>query len=431
MGSRWGSTAATPGSVRRLAAALAGAMLVGCSDAALLPETGTVRVLPDPALLVGVGDTLRFTAAVDGPVPAAGVVWSTDDPAVASVDASGLARALAAGVTTVRARVDGAEGSAALEVYVPPPERFVAGEAVFGRKGYVEYAPGTLPLVLTAPHGGDAHPAEIPDRTFGVTAADRNTVELARAVREALLELTGEAPHLVLSHLHRSKLDPNREEEEAAQGNPFALQAWREFHRFVRVARDTVRARYGSGLLLDLHGHAHEIQRLELGYLLSAETLNRPDAELNAPSVVASSSVRALAEVTSVTFSELIRGPTSLGGLLQAEGIRSVPSPADPSPGSAPYFSGGTITREHGSLRAGETVSAIQIEHHFEGVRDTDGNRRAYAEALARTVRTFMRTHAGFFEAGMAAGGRRPPAARQLNRRGGAAPGWDSGRRGR
>ena len=67
-------------------------------------------------------------------------------------------------------------------------------------------------------------------------------------------------------------------------------------------------------------------------------------------------------------------------------------------PDGAPYFSGGYSTREHGSIGDGELVSGIQIEHHFGGIRDTDANRRAYAERLARVIRDFMLEHIGYFE---------------------------------
>src|SRR5690606_18517561 len=94
-----------------------------------------------------------------------------------------------------------------------------------GRNGYIEYTPGTLPLIISAPHGGGLRPTEIPDRTTGTTVTDLNTEELARAVAAAFEQRTGERPHLLVSRLARIKLDPNRELAEAAAGNAYAEHA--------------------------------------------------------------------------------------------------------------------------------------------------------------------------------------------------------------
>ncbi|SVE16438.1 uncharacterized protein METZ01_LOCUS469292, partial [marine metagenome] len=100
------------------------------------------------------------------------------------------------------------------------------------------------------------------------------------------------------------------------------------------------------------------------------------------------------------TFSELLRGPKSLGGFLGDEGVRSIPSPGDPSPGSDLYYTGGYNTREHGSLSLAEIISGIQLEHQYPGLRDSDANRRVYAAQLASAIRLFMVEHFGFFEPG-------------------------------
>ena len=110
-------------------------------------------------------------------------------------------------------------------------------------------------------------------------------MELTLAIRDALVDLTGFAPYVVLSHLERRKLDPNRDIDEAAQADPFAEQAWNEYHRYIERARAEVRVR-GEGMYFDVHGHGHPIQRLELGYLLGPEWLNLADIYLDQLSVV-------------------------------------------------------------------------------------------------------------------------------------------------
>lgn len=376
----------------RVAALLLGAL--ACDPA---PDARLLVVTPDPALIVGVGASLALEVvglAPDGAdVPVDGARWRSRNDRVATVDGDGRVVAVGAGRTAITAAWRGARGYALVEVHVPERVESYRPDSIYsGRNGYVEYLPGLLPVILSAPHGGALTPAEIADRSYGVTITDAGTIELTLAVREALVERTGRAPHVVLSRLDRSKLDPNREPEEAAQGNAFAARAWEEYHRYLEVARRQV-AGAGGGLYLDMHGHGHAIARLELGYLLTAEELGAPDDELDGGGVAETSSLRGLASRSPLRFSALLRGPTSFGGLLEQNGARAVPSPSDPSPGDDPYFSGGYSTRRHGSLADGGVVDAIQIEHHRRGLRDTAANRRAYADRLAETIVQFLTEH--------------------------------------
>jgi hypothetical protein len=269
----------------------------------------------------------------------------------------------------------------------PPATTFTPGVPVFGQRDFIEYIPGELAVVITVPHGGSLAPTDIPNRTVGTTVTDNNTIALGRAIAEALVARTGRAPHLVITHLRRTKLDANREVVEAAAGNPHAIQAWTEFHAFIDTAKAAAVRRSGFAIYIDLHGHSHPIARLELGYLLSAATLNGDDKSLNI-GVIGSSSLRALPALQR-PFAEILRGPTSLGGLLAARGIPAVPSPAMPSPAGEPYFSAGYNTARH----TVNGVVGLQIEAHFVGVRDSDANRRAFAVALAEALQLWTVEH--------------------------------------
>ncbi|MEO0556980.1 MAG: hypothetical protein AAF170_02225 [Bacteroidota bacterium] len=275
----------------------------------------------------------------------------------------------------------------------PAKEALEPGTTQFGTSDYVEHIVGDLPIILSAPHGGDLRPQAIPDRTQGTTINDANTQELTRAIQHALFARTGRHAHVVINRLHRSKLDANRDLAEAAQGNAAAERAWTEFHAFTDSAKARVTESWGAGLYLDLHGHAHLIDRLELGMLLSRNELNGTDAHLNG--LAHESSLRALASAADLPFSALVRGQTSLGSLLEGQGVRAVPSGADPRPDDDPYFTGGYNTNRHGSRQTG-TIDAIQIEHHRPGLRDTQANREAYAERLADALLQFMDAHYGF-----------------------------------
>lgn len=166
----------------------------------------------------------------------------------------------------------------------------VAAASKFGTNNYVEYVPGDLPIVLTVPHGGSLKPANITDRTAGCgspcvyaacntpntstcpirTLSDTNTDDVATEMAAALERLTSRRPHVVFVHLHRSKLDANREADEAAQGDADALQAYNEYFAFVDEAVASVQAGCGFGLVVDVHGQAHSHQNIELGCVVVA-----------------------------------------------------------------------------------------------------------------------------------------------------------------
>lgn len=271
-----------------------------------------------------------------------------------------------------------------------------AGETYYGTSQYVEMIAGDLPVIISAPHGGTQTPAGIPDRDDpdAVTVRDANTDALALTIHETFDASTAGTPHTVIMHLHRRKLDANREIGEAAEGNATAERAWREYHSFLDAARADIERRHGRGFYADIHGHGHDIQRLELGYLLSASDLAADDAVLNGITIVNRSSIRALATAGLQTHAELLRGDDSLGTLFELAGYPAVPSSHQPSPGSDPYFTGGYSTRRHGS-REGGTIDGVQIEANMQGVRDTEQNRAAFAAALVDVLRGWLTTQYG------------------------------------
>lgn len=262
--------------------------------------------------------------------------------------------------------------------------------------GYIEYIPGTLPLIVGAPHGGSLKPSEIKDRTFGVTDQDAATQEMARLLRAALLKKTGGVPAMIISRLHRSKLDPNREIKEAAQGDAVAEQAWHDWQGFIVKAKSRVMEQFGVGLYIDLHGQRHPEARVELGYMISPEKLRESDEVLDkATLTIRASSIRELDQRSPASFIELLRGKTSLGGMLQARGYNAVPSPDIHAPKEGElYFRGGYNTDTHGS-REGGTINALQIECPWVGVRDTPEHRAKFIDALCDILPVWFQTHFG------------------------------------
>merc|ERR1712106_988396 len=143
----------------------------------------------------------------------------------------------------------------------------------FGPSGSIEYREGNIGIVIAVPHGGEWNNLDIPSRTFGISEGDDHTKELSEAVASSICTSIGKCPHMIITHLKRSKMDPNREIIEAAQGNPKAEEAWRDYHGFIDEAKQKERV----GVVIDLHGQSHRRNSTELGYLLSSAQLNRGD----------------------------------------------------------------------------------------------------------------------------------------------------------
>lgn len=272
-------------------------------------------------------------------------------------------------------------------------------EVLYGTNNYIEYHAGTLPIVVSVPHGGDLTPSSMPDRTCNspVYARDMYTIELAQQLDSAFMNITGGRPHIIYNNLHRKKLDCNRNLEDGACGNPGAITAWNEFNDFIRMAQQEARSQYNGDIFyVDLHGHGNPIQRIELGYLLYDYELQRPDHQLDKSKYVDYSSIQDLVgnNVNGFSHSQLLRGDFALGTLLGNEGFPSVPSAQIPSPGmSSNYFSGGYNTATHTSYAIGNTVNGVQIECNYEGVRDSYASRRAFAYALAPVLLDFLGKH--------------------------------------
>jgi hypothetical protein len=232
------------------------------------------------------------------------------------------------------------------------------------------------------------------NRRYGSLATDAETKTLAAEIDLAIKMRLGASAHFIISNLHRSKLDPNRDISEAAQDDPGAQSAWRDFHAACSATTLKVTKTHGSGLLIDLHGHRHEEPNVEVGMLLNATDLQNSDAEISSnPSLLAKSSIKELVHRTGKPLAELIRGPSSLGSLLEIRGQRSLPSAVRPEPtAGASYYSGAYIIATHGSKNGGK-VSAIQLECPWEGVRDTASNRKQFAKRLADALAEFLHLH--------------------------------------
>ena len=112
---------------------------------------------------------------------------------------------------------------------------------------------GSMPVILTAPHGGRA---EIPnvelrraqDGTPGPwggvnTGADSSTDVLASGIAAELRKLTGRDPYLVVAKFARKYIDANHPPELGLE-DPRARPYYDYYHRSIRRFVNEVRAKY-------------------------------------------------------------------------------------------------------------------------------------------------------------------------------------------
>lgn len=274
-------------------------------------------------------------------------------------------------------------------------QTYVPGKSYRGNGSFVEYMDGNLPLIISVPHGGYDKPDFIPDRE-GRFAKNQDiyTIEIAYEIYKEIYKISGKYPYIVFNHLHRTRLDANRNIEEAANGNPDAERVWNEYQSRIDSVSNLIQETYGKGLFIDLHGHRHKIERMELGYLLSADELRLEDALINSGLLNEYSSIRNLLETNEkeLTATELIRGEHSLGTLLYKRGQPCMPSKQIEKPEiDEPYFSGGYNTQRHGSS-AGGTIDGIQIEVDLQ-TRSDKRKQKKVARDVAHSLVEFLTIH--------------------------------------
>jgi N-formylglutamate amidohydrolase len=124
---------------------------------------------------------------------------------------------------------------------------------------------GTMPVILTCPHGGDKQPPGVPNKRTGAglpsdcrfeTNTDRFTRTITRGIAQLLFDVFGEAPYVVIANFDRAFIDANRRApDKCAFEDQDARQFYQEYHNTVRNFVDEIRADNGGlGLLFDIHG---------------------------------------------------------------------------------------------------------------------------------------------------------------------------------
>jgi N-formylglutamate amidohydrolase len=241
---------------------------------------------------------------------------------------------------------------------------------------------GTLPILITAPHGGQA---AIPgaarrnvkdpslraaSRNWGgaVDTRDGGTEELALAMAREIRRLTGQSPYVVAAKFHRRYADANRPVALALEGA--AAKPYYEFyHQSIRAFVDEIRRGHPAGLLLDVHGQD-----------------KMPDALLRG-----TRSGRSILKLYRRAGAEGITGPHGLFGLLEAQGFKVFPANQEGVGAGREYagLDGGYTVQRYGSDNA-DGIDAFLLEF---------GTVYRRADRVQRSAKDAARAVAGFYEA--------------------------------
>lgn len=262
----------------------------------------------------------------------------------------------------------------------------VPGQTYLGMDGHVELRFGALPLMIGVAHGGSRTPADVVDQD-AAASGDAGTIELAGEIERTFADRAAAAPTVLVSHLARAKVELDGDLAAAQRAGPLAERTWREYHGLLEAARVHHLDRDSRALFLDLHGHDAADGAVQFGYLLTAADLATPDALLNGSEFVLKSSIRDVAR-REVSFARLVRGETSLGGLLAVRGYPAVPSPAAPVPTGTDYAAASFSTAHYGS-RDGGLFSAAVLQTPATA-RATDTDRAAFAATLADAIDAYF-----------------------------------------
>ena len=226
---------------------------------------------------------------------------------------------------------------------------------------------GTLPIILTAPHGGVVRMMNVPDRTRGVTVLDDRTAELTLLIAQRLTGKLGAKPYFVVAQFSRKHADANRNVAEGTE-HPHAAREHAAFHDAVAQAVSECKAKFGRAILIDIHGQSRVTGSIVRG------TRN----------------TRTVSQLLARSGQQALIGPDSVCGRLRSAGYDMLPKSDDPEQaiGRETFFDGGYIVATYGGDAATQ-IDAIQLEFGRMRIDNTMKLARDVGDAIA----AFARTH--------------------------------------
>jgi N-formylglutamate amidohydrolase len=232
--------------------------------------------------------------------------------------------------------------------------------------------PGTLPIVLSAPHGGREPIPGIPIRAGKniekfVIVRDGNVDKIALQTAKLLEKSLGGRPYVVVARFERKYVDANRAADSAYEHETAKLQ-YDAYHRAIQDALVAIKRDWGRGLVIDIHGQSKTVDGIYRG-------------TANGKSVQQLVAERGRAGLT---------GEKSLFGTLEKLGYKILPGNQEQDQVEH-FFSGGHITESYGSHQVTD-IDAIQVEfgEHFRRVSHLDKTSADLAEAITVFAKEYL-----------------------------------------
>ena len=233
---------------------------------------------------------------------------------------------------------------------------------------------GTIPIIITAPHGGTARVPGVGERTSraAVKAEDEGTHEIAELLVMRLEVLVEGRLYAVIARFHRKYVDANRPEGEAFE-DPGARPYYLAYHESIRDFVDVTRRTYSAGaLLIDIHGHSK--------------------AEYEDQVCRGTRDGMTVTRLTERRGFEALIGPASILGSLEASGFNVFPPNVAPHSGQeGPCFDGGYAVVTYGSHNV-DGIDALQLEFGSSLTRRRS-DRVTVADALAEAIAIFYESY--------------------------------------
>lgn len=207
---------------------------------------------------------------------------------------------------------------------------------------YVTAQSGTLPILLSAPHGGRT-PIDGATIRHGVgvaqftTVLDGNTDALTLKIAAALEKKLHAKPYYVVAKFERKYADANRPATEAYESDA-AKPVYEHYHTTLTKYRDAIKKQHTTGIVLDIHGQGAETNTIFRGTAGGKSVKHLVDRHGDAA----------------------LTGGSSLFGQLSKHDLAVFPAIGTKDKEDR-RFNGGYIVQTYGSADGG-AIDAIQLE---------------------------------------------------------------------